>query len=389
MNEDKKNTLWEFSFRALKLDIFSKAKYEDDTTDKIKGIINEMISYEEYYAKSFHGSHPDSVRFLPEIEKKLKIATNTLGRKRNLIEILKEEIKVMIQMLEVIKNSAQRDENSFVKNIIYLKKLQSIYVELLMPDNEHNSRFPIISRISSVISHKNEEIKAQVDQYALILGDFNFLENLILSFDVVKESYEKADHADLDLKLFQIKKSKNRLENSLDKIKNELVNILNSEIKTVSNVVKNDEKFINFKEYMRKIKINKMLLIREEKTFNQAMEDLKNILREMNLIRIMIVRLSPYELFKFSNQIAALEKISKMYPEDYSYSLLQTESYNHILKTLFEENKKSKKYHEEYITKAKKAQNNIEKLIEKETQLDVYFAKIWSDIQRNDREGKE
>ena len=63
-----------------------------------------------------------------------------------------------------------------------------------------------------------------------------------------------------------------------------------------------------------------------------------------------------------------------------------TSSFNDIVKSLFEENKKLTKFHKEYLLISKEAQQNMDKLVEKETQLDIIFAEIWSKIQSVEEE---
>jgi hypothetical protein len=389
MDEERKQTLWEFSFRAFKLDILNSATFEDDKSQMIKEIIQEMNNYEDTYASSFHGSFPNSQTLIPKIKENILKAKITIDKQSSLMSVIEGEIlKKTVSMKMLLDNISQIDP-TFNKKIEHLKKLRSIQVELSTTNDIKEYGFSIISKISFMIQKKNNLVSQKTAQYAGILEDYNYVGNLLLSFDNMKSNFQVPKVDSIESALSKLQNSKLRLERSLSQIKNELLGILEEEIKEISNSIRQNKNYEEFRNILREAKQDKLRFIREERVFKAAVEDYRDLMRELSLIRLMIVRLSPYDLIKFSNQAANIERIEEMYPENYSPSLLNTSSFNDIVKALFEENKKLSKYHKEYLLLSKEAQQNMDKLVEKETQLDIIFAEIWSKIQSIEEEGKE
>ena len=145
--------------------------------------------------------------------------------------------------------------------------------------------------------------------------------------------------------------------------------------------------YIQFKTLLKAAKLDKIRLIQEEKIYNTAVENYRSLMRELYVVKLMIVRLSPYELIRASNQVSNMSQILELYPEKFNSSVLHTSGYSNILQKLVEENGKMRKYHNEYLYLSEQKESHLKALIEQETRLDSYFAEIWAVIQSTQEEG--
>ena len=77
-----------------------------------------------------------------------------------------------------------------------------------------------------------------------------------------------------------------------------------------------------------------------------------------------------------------------MTPANYSESLVNTTSYKSILQNLFIQNEQLKANQNEFLELAMDKNDILKELIEKEKELDVIFAEIFTTLQSIEQEGK-
>ena len=388
MDESRRNNLWMFSLRKWRADILTNAEFQQADKERIAQIIEDFEVEHEFYKNHFKEELAKLSAIFPVLGQKKLQAKIVVAQQQEKIVKLKAELDADVKILDSILANESNEHQEFMSTLDYLKQLKSINVELSMTDDIHEKSFFLVSKMKDVISSRKPEVGQKVLEYSQKLEDLNYFEKILGTFTRARAVFKFPEQPRLDAQIDKIRRAKSELESSLGNLKDQLVTLSTNELQSVASTVTRNTSYVSFKSTLQKAKRIKRSLMDEKKPYTEAVEQYRYQVREIGLSRFLNLRISRVELLKMDTRIADLENIHMMYPEHYSEGLVSDARVAAKLHEVFAENKKMLKYHTEYLRLLREAKSNMHQTIEKEKELDRYFAQVWSVIQSTE-DGRE